>query len=67
MTVFRVNGMSCGHCTNTITKAILALDPAATIETDIPSQTVKVASKENTELLSQAIIDAGYEVIGIDA
>mgnify|MGYP000019283603 CR=1 FL=1 len=62
MPIFSVNGMSCGHCTKTITHAILAIDPSAKIETDIPSKTVKVSSDKSAEILSSAISEAGYEV-----
>ncbi|MFM6921651.1 MAG: heavy-metal-associated domain-containing protein [Polynucleobacter victoriensis] len=57
-----VNGMNCGHCTQTITKAIMAIDAKATVETDIPSKTVKVSSDKSIEVLSSAISEAGYEV-----
>jgi copper chaperone len=60
-----VNGMNCGHCTQTITKAILAIDPKATVETDIPSKTVKVSSELQNEKISAAVADAGYDVITV--
>ena len=62
MPTFSVNGMNCGHCTKTITNAILAVDPSAKVETDIPSKTVKVSSDKSAEILSSAISEAGYEV-----
>lgn len=62
MPTFSVNGMSCGHCTKTITNAILAVDPSAKVETDIPSKTVKVSSEKSIEVLSSTISEAGYEV-----
>jgi copper chaperone len=65
MPIFNVNGMSCGHCTKTITNAILAIDPSATVETDIPSKTVKVSSNQSPETLSAAITEAGYDVTAI--
>ena len=63
--IFTVKGMSCGHCTQTITKAILGLDPAAKIDTDIPKQTVTVISSLNREQLSEAITDAGYDIVAV--
>ena len=62
MPTFSVNGMNCGHCTKTITNAILAVDPSAKVETDIPSKTVKVSSEQSIEVLSSTISEAGYEV-----
>ena len=58
-----VNGMNCGHCTQTITKAILAIDPKASVETDIPSKTVKISSQLDGEKISAAVSDAGYDVV----
>jgi copper chaperone len=63
--IFTVKGMSCGHCTQTITKAILGLDPVAKIETDIPKQTVTVTSGLDRKQLSEAIVDAGYDIVAV--
>ena len=60
-----VNGMNCGHCTQTITKAILAVDPKATVEADIPSKTVKVSSHIDSATISATVSDAGYDVIAV--
>ncbi|MFM9114051.1 MAG: heavy-metal-associated domain-containing protein [Polynucleobacter victoriensis] len=60
-----VNGMNCGHCTQTITKAIMAIDAKATVETDIPSKTVKVSTELDREMISAAVVDAGYDVLSI--
>jgi copper chaperone len=60
-----VNGMNCGHCTQTITKAILAVDPKASVETDIPSKTVKVSSHIDSATISTTVSDAGYDVIAV--
>ena len=63
--IFTVKGMNCGHCTQTITKAILGLDPTAKIDTDIPRQTVPVTSGLDQEKLSEAIIDSGYDIVAV--
>ncbi len=65
MPTFTVNGMNCGHCTKTISNAILQLDPQAQIATDIPQKTVKVESSIGTDQLKETIIDAGYDVIEV--
>ena len=57
--------MNCGHCTQTITKAIMAIDAKATVETDIPSKTVKVSTELDREKISAAVVDAGYDVLSI--
>jgi copper chaperone len=63
--IFTVKGMNCGHCTQAITKAIAAHDPQATVDTDIPKQTVTVTSGLDREQLSEAIVDAGYEIVAV--
>ncbi len=63
--IFTVKGMNCGHCTQTITKAILGLDPTAKIDTDIPKQTVTVTSDLDQTRLSEAIVDAGYDIVAV--
>jgi len=63
--IFTVKGMNCGHCTQAITKAIAELDPQATVDTDIPKQTVTVTSGLDQEKLREAIVDAGYEIVAV--
>jgi copper chaperone len=61
--IFTVKGMNCGHCTQAITKAIAGLDPQAKVDTDIPKQTVTVTSGLDRKQLSDAIVDAGYDIV----
>ena len=63
--IFTVKGMNCSHCTQTITKAILGLDPTAKIETDIPKQTVTVISGLDRKQLSETIVEAGYDIVAV--
>ena len=63
--IFTVKGMNCGHCTQTITKAILGIDSAAKIDTDIPKQTGTVTSSLDREQLSETIVDAGYDIVAV--
>jgi copper chaperone len=65
MSTFTVSGMNCGHCTKTITQAILTSDKTAQIETDIPSKTVKVSSTLDSNKIKDIIIESGYEVTSI--
>jgi copper chaperone len=61
MTTFKVDGMSCGHCTASIEKAIHAVDPGATVACDLGAREVRVDGALDTEALAAAIRDAGYE------
>lgn len=64
MISFEVNGMSCGHCVKTITRAIQALDATARVQVDLAAKTVSVDdSRLPQQHIASAIADAGYEVV----
>jgi copper chaperone len=65
MTEFLVEGMSCGHCVNAVTEAIHALDPAAAVDVNLGTKLVQVHSDLDRFLLSQALVDAGYDPIPV--
>lgn len=65
MIEFLVEGMTCAHCVNTVTEAIHALDPAATVDVDLGTKLVQVRSALDRFVLSQAIVDAGYDPIPV--
>lgn len=69
MPTFSVNGMNCGHCTQTITKAILDVYPQISVETDIPNKhvTVDAVNDDGIEKIKAIIIEAGYDVTGVAA
>ena len=62
MIQFQVEGMSCNHCVGSITRAVQAVDPAARVSADVPTQSVKVESAADSQALQQAIEGAGYPV-----
>ncbi|WP_423195338.1 MULTISPECIES: heavy-metal-associated domain-containing protein [unclassified Cupriavidus] len=64
MIEFQVEGMSCNHCIGAITRAVQAVDPAARVSADVPTQAVKVDSQADQGALRQAIEGAGYPVKG---
>jgi len=57
---FEIKNMSCGHCVGVITKTVKQLDPAATVETDLASKKVKIESGQTREVLTAALVEAGY-------
>jgi copper chaperone len=65
MKEFLVEGMSCGHCINAVTEAIHKLDPAADVNVDLGSKHVRVHSDIDRFLLSQALVDAGYDPVPV--
>jgi copper chaperone len=60
--IFRVEGMTCGHCEKAVTKALLALDAHAKVVIDRTHNQVQVDSEKSRAVLAQAISDEGYRV-----
>lgn len=62
-----IEGMSCGHCTARVQKALEALDGITAVTMSLEQKTADISlSKEITnELLTKTITDAGYEVVEI--
>lgn len=59
----KVEGMSCNHCVNAVTKSVQAVDPAAKVDVNLSQQTVRVDSSAGIERIAQAVDDAGYTVL----
>jgi copper chaperone len=59
----QVEGMSCNHCVNAVTKSVQAVDGAARVEVDLPHRKVRVESAADLGAITSAIADAGYPVI----
>ncbi|MES2744802.1 MAG: cation transporter [Bdellovibrionota bacterium] len=62
MLTLKVEGMSCDHCTRTITSAIHAIDAEAGVQVDLTQGLVNVHSRAASESIKAAIIDSGYEI-----
>lgn len=58
----QVENMSCGHCVGSVTKAVQGIDPAAQVQIDLASKSVKVESSAELGAISAAIVEAGYPV-----
>ena len=54
--------MTCAHCVKSVTRAVQALDPAATVSVDLSAGRVSVESGLPVDQLAQAIREEGYEV-----
>lgn len=59
---FHVEEMSCGHCVNAISNAVLAVDANAKVDVDLSWKTVVVGSDLGPDEVAAAIAEAGYEV-----
>ena len=61
-----VEGMSCSHCVNAVTKAVTALDGVSEVKVDLAEKTVTVdytADEVSLESIKEAIEDEGYDVV----
>lgn len=65
--VISIEGMMCNHCTGTVQKALEAVEgvKAVTMSLEQKNATVELASDVADEVLTKAVVDAGYEVKGI--
>jgi copper chaperone len=59
----QVEGMSCGHCVDTVTKSVQAVDAAAKVEVDLGKQQVRIDSGAKLDDIKSAITEAGYPVL----
>lgn len=65
--VISIEGMMCSHCTGTVQKALEAVEgvKAVTMSLEQKNATVELASDVADEVLTKAVVDAGYEVKGV--
>ncbi|HVK95592.1 MAG TPA: cation transporter [Noviherbaspirillum sp.] len=63
----QVEGMSCGHCVNSVTKSVQALDASAKVDVDLSTQRIRVTSTASLEDIKAAVLEAGYAVINSSA
>lgn len=64
--VFKVEGMSCGHCEKAITEALQRADAKALVHIDRSANRVEVDSSRDRITLVNVIRDEGYAVVGED-
>ncbi|MFJ8166609.1 cation transporter [Streptomyces sp. NPDC096136] len=65
-TVYRVSGMSCGHCRTAITASVGALAGVLSVDVDVDGGvvTVTTAGEPDDAAVAAAVDDAGYELTG---
>ncbi|MGA6157209.1 heavy-metal-associated domain-containing protein [Stenotrophomonas sp. NPDC087984] len=65
-TVYKVSGMTCGHCEGAISQEIATLDGVTAVKAVAASGEVTVTSSAplDEETVRAAIDDAGYELVG---
>jgi len=57
-----VPNMACSACSDTITQAIHAIDPAATVQADVKTKLVAIETQTPEATVKEAIVAAGYVV-----
>lgn len=65
-TVLNVEGMSCEHCVNAVTKAVGALEGVAGVLVDLAAKTVTVEhdpARADIGKIKAEIEDQGYDVV----
>ena len=60
MIEFQIPAMSCGHCVQAVTEAVKTADPAAEVNIDLPSKTVRVQTTADRQALVEQLSEAGY-------
>ena len=62
MLKINVKGMTCGHCAQTVTKAVEAVPAVERAVVDLKTGEVAVEGNADEGAVRQAITDAGYDV-----
>lgn len=57
---FHIPNMTCGGCANSVTKAVLSVDPHARIETNPPARALHIDSDVDEGAFLAALAEAGY-------
>jgi uncharacterized membrane protein YraQ (UPF0718 family)/copper chaperone CopZ len=62
--VYRIDGMSCNHCKNSVEKAIKALDNVEDVEVILGKKEAVVTGKPNDEIVKKTVEELGFEFKG---
>ena len=66
--ILHVEGMMCQHCQARVEKALSEVKGVKSVQVDLDAKTATVEAGMFTgeKALTQAVIDAGYEVTGVE-
>ena len=62
---YKVEGMSCGGCANSVEQAIKAVAQQASVAVKLEGGLVTVSGVEDESLVKQAVEDAGFTFAGL--
>ncbi len=63
MTRIHVEGMKCGHCAGSVTKALEALDGISQVQVDLETKQVTFEGEADEAVVRKAIEDKGFHVV----
>ena len=67
MMTYRIDDMTCGHCADTITRAVRDVDAAATVAIDLAAHLVRIdTSAARSARFVAAITEAGYSAVPVE-
>lgn len=61
---YTVEGMTCGHCAQAVTREVSAVDGITDVAVDVSQGTVTVAGAASDEAIAAAVAEAGYAFAG---
>lgn len=65
--ILKIGGMSCKHCVSHVNNALAAVEGVESVEVSLENETAKISydpEKAQVKILSDAVVAAGYEVLG---
>lgn len=60
MLTLNIPAISCGHCARAITDTVLALDPAAVVQVDVPAKTAVIDTGADHATVLARLAEEGY-------
>ena len=61
---YKVEGMTCGGCAKSVTRALTAALPGATVEVSHESDSVTIDGAHDAAAVREAVEDAGFDFAG---
>ena len=61
--IFKVDGMTCGHCERAVQQALQGVDAQAQVSINRASGEVRITSQANAATLMAAIQEEGYTTV----
>lgn len=62
---YRVDGMTCNHCVQAVTREVGALSGVESVAVDLAAQSVAVTGAAAEQDVAAAVAEAGYTYVGI--